>query len=248
MPKFKQKTSLWLDKFSYIIVSMSFITEQITQIRQQIQSAANAAQRDPNTITLLAVSKKHTVEEIKMAYAEGIRDFGENQLQEALPKIKQLASLAITWHFIGQIQSNKTQDIAKHFHWVHSIDREKIVTRLNDHRPTHLPPLNICLQVNIDNEPQKAGVHSEELLPLVAAMEQYPRLCLGGLMTLPQQTMDRQATAASFSKLQTLLHHLQQRGYPLDTLSMGMSQDFASAIAAGATIIRIGSGIFGTHQ
>lgn len=196
---------------------------------------------------LLAVSKTKPADMVKVIYEQGQRDFGENYLQDALPKIEALSTLPdIQWHFIGQIQSNKTQSIASHFAWVHSVYRLKIATRLNAQRPAHLPALNICLQVDIDNEPQKGGVTPSELDSLARKIIELPNIALRGLMCIPKPraSLDEQRTAfEKVAKLQTQLN--EQLNLSLDTLSMGMSNDILPAIQAGSTCVRIGSDIFG---
>jgi PLP dependent protein len=202
-----------------------------------------------DAVTLMAVSKTRSAEEVAAALAAGITDVGENYLQEALDKKVQLDARNLTpcWHFIGPIQSNKTRDIANQFDWVHSIDREKIARRLNEQRPAELPALNICLQVNIDRETTKAGVLPEEAAGVVAALVQFPRLRLRGLMAIPQASDDPEQQRARFAAVQQLQNQLREQ-FPqlqLDTLSMGMSSDMEAAIAEGATIVRIGTDIFG---
>lgn len=196
---------------------------------------------------LLAVSKTKPADMVKVVYEQGQRDFGENYLQDALPKIEALSTLPdIQWHFIGQIQSNKTQAIASHFAWVHSVYRLKIATRLSAQRPTHLPALNICLQVDIDNEPQKGGVTPDDLNSLAKEVKRLPNIALRGLMCIPKPraSLDEQRTVfEKVAQLQTQLN--EQLNLSLDTLSMGMSNDILPAIQAGSTCVRIGSDIFG---
>lgn len=193
--------------------------------------------RPSGSVELLAVSKGQPIEKILSVYHTGQRQFGENYLQEALPKIAALPD-DIIWHFIGPVQSNKTRKIAEHFHWVQSVDDLAIAKRLNDQRPAHLPPLNICIQVNIDNEPTKSGIAPEMVFDLATACLTLPRLRLRGLMSLPKRQ-------ASFHDLNNLFKSLCQQGISLDTLSMGMSDDFEAAIAEGSTMIRIGRALFG---
>lgn len=196
-------------------------------------------------VTLLAVSKAQSAEKLREAYEAGQTKFGENYLQEALNKQTELADLNIEWHFIGPIQSNKTQPIAQHFSWVHGVDRIKIAQRLNDARPADLPPLQICLQVNISGEASKSGVAPNALLELVKAVSALPKLTLRGLMTIPEPTNDEALQHQQFKQMRELLQNLNKEGYALDTLSMGMSNDYQIAIEEGATMVRVGSAIFG---
>jgi pyridoxal phosphate enzyme (YggS family) len=201
--------------------------------------------RAPNSVKLLAVSKKHSVERIEEAYKHGQMAFGESYLQEALPKIYALADKSIEWHFIGPIQKNKTKGISESFSWVHSVDRAIIAQRLNEQRPAHLEPLNICIQVNISQENTKSGANVEEVFDLGQIIQTLPRLRLRGLMAIPEFSQDSNQQRAIFRELKKLFDKLNQQGYNLDTLSIGMSDDYPAAIAEGATIIRIGSRIFG---
>ena len=212
------------------------------------------AQRDPRHIvnkngevTLLAVSKAQSSEKLREAHEAGQTKFGENYLQEALNKQVDLADLSIEWHFIGPIQSNKTQPIAQHFSWVHGVDRLKIAQRLNEARSADLPPLQICLQVNISGEDSKSGVAPNELFELVKTVSALPKLTLRGLMTIPEPTDDEAVQRQQFKQMRALLNDLKKEGVVLDTLSMGMSSDYKIAIEEGATIVRIGSAIFGTR-
>jgi len=228
---------------------MSNIAQDIQLVQQRIIDAAKAANRDPLEITLLAISKTRPVDDIRAAIATGQRHFGENYLQDALVKISTLAeeSPALCWHFIGAIQSNKTKEIAKHFDWVHTIDRLKIAQRLNDQRPQQAPPLNVCIQVNISEETSKAGVRLEHLDELAESISQLPNLKLRGLMAIPAATDDIEQQRQAFASLRKLLEQLQQHDQQLDTLSMGMSSDMEAAIAEGSTMIRIGTAIFGAR-
>jgi len=223
---------------------MSTIAENIAKVRARIREAAQASQRDSAAIGLLAVSKTQPPAAIRQAHAAGLRDFGENYLQEALGKQLELADLDLTWHFIGPIQSNKTKPIAEHFAWVHSVDRLKIAERLAAQRPAHLPPLNICLQVNVSFEPSKSGCTPDELPALAQAVTQLPQLRLRGLMTIPEPTDDPAAQHAAFARLRELRDGL---NLGLDSLSMGMSHDLEAAIAEGATWVRIGTALFGAR-
>lgn len=226
---------------------MPDINHTLTLIKQRIISAAEQYGRPVHDIQLLAVSKTQAASTIRIAYDAGQRAFGENYLQEARDKQAELADLDIEWHFIGPIQSNKTRDIAEHFDWVHSVDRYKIASRLSQQRPPHLPPLNLCLQVNIDNEPSKSGVSLADLPSLVESIRQLPNICLRGLMAIPAKTENVEQQRAAFSTLAQAMQKVSSIT-PLDTLSMGMSDDMEAAIAEGATIIRVGSAIFGARK
>ncbi|WP_454846652.1 YggS family pyridoxal phosphate-dependent enzyme [Pseudomonas farris] len=223
---------------------MSTIADNIAQVSSRIRAAALAAGRDEHGIQLLAVSKTKPAEALREAYAAGLCDFGENYLQEALSKQLELADLPLIWHFIGPIQSNKTRAIAEHFDWVHSVDRLKIAQRLSEQRPADLPPLNICIQVNVSGEASKSGCTPADLPALATAIGALPRLKLRGLMAIPEPTDDRAAQDAAFAAVQSLQASL---NLPLDTLSMGMSHDLESAIAMGATWVRIGTALFGAR-
>ncbi len=201
--------------------------------------------RDPASVGLLAVSKTQPAAAIRDAFAAGLRDFGENYLQEALDKQAELDDLPLTWHFIGPIQSNKTKAIAEHFDWVHSVDRLKIAQRLSDQRPATLPPLNVCLQVNVSGEASKSGCAPQEVQQLARAITALPRLRLRGLMCIPAPSEDPAEQRAAFARLRQLRDEL---ALDLDTLSMGMSQDLEAAIAEGATWVRIGTALFGARD
>lgn len=224
---------------------MSTIADNISHVGSRIQTATQAAHRPENSVQLLAVSKTKPAEALREAYAAGLRDFGENYLQEALGKQLELADLPLIWHFIGPIQSNKTRAIAEHFDWVHSVDRLKIAQRLSEQRPAELPPLNICIQVNVSGEASKSGCTPDDLPALAAAISALPRLKLRGLMAIPEPTDDRVEQDAAFAAVQKLQASLD---LPLDTLSMGMSHDLESAIAQGATWVRIGTALFGARD
>jgi PLP dependent protein len=223
---------------------MQNIADNLTQVRRLIQQSAQASGRNPSDITLLAVSKTKTPADIEEAYAAGQRDFGENYVQEALPKITALNHPDLVWHFIGPIQSNKTRDIAEHFHWVHTVDRLKIAERLSHQRPVHLPPLQVCIQVNIDADEAKSGCIPTETAVLGEAIRRLPNLQLRGLMAIPQEN----SGARPFHDLAQLAHNLRRDGLALDTLSMGMSADLALAITEGSTLVRVGSAVFGTRS
>ena len=224
---------------------MSTIADNIAQVEARIPAAALAVQRDVTSVHLLAVSKTKPAAALRDAYAAGLRDFGENYLQEARAKQVELADLPLCWHFIGPIQSNKTRDIAEHFAWVHSVDRLKIAQRLSQQRPNELPPLNICIQANVSGEASKSGCTPTDLPALAEAINGLPRLKLRGLMAIPEPTDDRAEQDAAFAKVRELQHSLDMG---LDTLSMGMSHDLESAIAQGATWVRIGTALFGARD
>ena len=224
---------------------MSTIADNLGLVSQRIRAAAAAAQRDPDSVHLLAVSKTKPAQAVREAYAAGLRDVGENYLQEALSKQAELTDLPLSWHFIGPIQSNKTRAIAEHFAWVHSVDRLKIAQRLSEQRPAELPPLNICIQVNVSGEASKSGCTPADLPALANAISALPRLTLRGLMAIPEPTDDRAAQDAAFATVRDLQASL---NLPLDTLSMGMSHDLESAIAQGATWVRIGTALFGARD
>ncbi|MEN9462009.1 MAG: hypothetical protein RIS84_2029 [Pseudomonadota bacterium] len=227
---------------------MPEIAHALQQIRQQIHTAALRFQREPAEIHLLAVSKTRPVADILSAYQAGQRDFGENYLQEALSKIHALQDYpALVWHFIGAVQSNKTRAIAEHFAWLHSLDDLNHARRLNRQRPEHLPALNICIQVNVSAEPQKAGISFEELPSFAAVVAEMPRLRLRGLMTLPAPAEDFAMQSVPLRALHEAYQHLQAQGFALDTLSMGMTDDLEAAIAEGSTMLRVGTGIFGAR-
>lgn len=221
------------------------VTENLALIKDLLATAALEATRDPNTVKLLAVSKKQPVERILAAAALGQRDFGENTVQEGLDKIHATAETGLTWHFIGHLQGNKTRVVAENFDWVHTIDKPKTARRLSDQRPDELGPLNVCLQVNIDAEPRKSGVSIDGLSELAAACGELPRIRLRGLMCLPAVRHDFAAQREPFARLRQLADALRREGISMDTLSMGMSADYRAAIFEGATIVRIGTALFG---
>ncbi|MEP6546808.1 MAG: YggS family pyridoxal phosphate-dependent enzyme [Gammaproteobacteria bacterium] len=220
-------------------------TLHVNYVRSRILHAAEAAGRDPASVTLVAVTKAQTAETIRLAATAGVTDFGENYLQEALGKMDRVADLALRWHFIGGIQSNKTRAIARRFDWVHSIDRLSIARRLSEQRPFHAAPLSLCIQVELVPEPNKGGVSPAEVAQLADAIAALPRVQLRGLMCVPPPQADATAERAVFARLRSLLEALNAGGHKLDTLSMGMSGDFESAIAEGATLVRIGTALFG---
>jgi pyridoxal phosphate enzyme (YggS family) len=224
---------------------MSTIAENISTLAERIRNAAQAAQRDPASVGLLAVSKTKPASDLREAHAAGLRDFGENYVQEALGKQAELSDLPLIWHFIGPIQSNKTRAIAENFAWVHSVDRLKIAQRLSEQRPAELPPLNICIQVNVSGEASKSGCTPEDLPALAQAISALPNLRLRGLMAIPEPTENGDEQNAAFATVRTLQDRL---NLPLDTLSMGMSHDLEAAIAQGATWVRIGTALFGARD
>jgi len=227
---------------------MSDIKQRLEQVRQRICAAAARVARDPREIELLAVSKTRPAEDIRQALDAGQRLFGESYLQEALGKIRQLAGTEAQWHFIGRIQSNKTRAIAENFDWVHSIDKAKYARRLNAQRPSDLPPLNICLQIKIDDEESKGGLSPEEAALLVEELPTLPHLRLRGLMTLPAPAEGSEAQRIPFKALRVLRDRLATDQCPLQTLSMGMSGDLEAAIAEGSTMVRVGTAIFGPRN
>lgn len=224
------------------------IAENLQQIQQNITQFCLQHHRNPQEVKLLAVSKTKPAEAIRIAFNAGQIRFGENYLQEALNKINELRDLAIEWHFIGSIQSNKTRDLAESFTWVHSVDRLKIARRLSDQRPVKLPPLNICLEVNISQEESKSGFALSELDQAVTEISTLPNLNLRGLMAIPAQVEGLDQQRSVFLKLRLALHKLQSAHPQMDTLSMGMTNDMEAAIAEGSTMVRIGTAIFGKRD
>ncbi len=221
------------------------VTENLPVIRDLLASAAIEAGRDPDSVHLLAVGKRQPLERVVELAAAGHRQFGENQVQEALEKMPDLEDFPITWHFIGTLQSNKTKAVATHFDWVHTVDRVKIARRLSNQRPEEMGDLNICLEVNIDNEPSKSGARPDEVEALARACLELPRLRLRGLMCLPAIRDNTEEQRKPFAKLRRLKDQLAESGIEMDTLSMGMSGDFKAAIIEGATIVRVGTALFG---
>ncbi|WP_419812585.1 YggS family pyridoxal phosphate-dependent enzyme [Bacterioplanoides sp.] len=219
------------------------------QVINRLQQACDQAERAPQAVKLLAVSKTKPAAMVETIYRQGQRSFGENYLQDAQEKIDALQHLTdIEWHFIGPIQSNKTRPIATHFHWAETVCRDKIAQRLNDQRPADMPPLNVLLQINISGEDQKAGIQPDEVDQLAALIAQLPNLSLRGVMCIPENTQDGAALAQQFEAMQHLFQRLQQDYSSVDTLSMGMSSDMALAIAYGSTEVRIGTDIFGARS
>jgi pyridoxal phosphate enzyme (YggS family) len=226
---------------------MDTIEKRLQAVKSRIARACAAAGRDPRDIVLVAVSKTCPADAVRAAHAAGQRDFGENHAQDAVAKIEALGNLDLVWHFIGPIQSNKTRTIAAHFAWVHSIDRVKVAERLADQRPEALPPLQACIQVNVSGEATKSGVAPAEAPALARAVAALPRLQLRGLMAIPEPTDDPALQRRRFDSLRELRDRLAADGLVLDTLSMGMSDDLEAAIAAGATMVRVGTAIFGAR-
>jgi pyridoxal phosphate enzyme (YggS family) len=240
---------------------MSRISQNLQDVHARIAAAAAKVSRDPQDILMLAVSKKFNAETVMQAIEAGQLNFGENYVQEAVEKIEEVARLQnnaleatgtpialLKWHFIGPIQSNKTRSLATHFDWVHSIERETIASRLSDQRPEGMTPLNICIQVNVSHEDSKSGVAPDEVPQLARAIAGMPGLCLRGLMAIPQATTDFETQTAAFRTVRELYTQLQNDGLAVDTLSIGMSADLEAAINEGATIVRIGSAIFGQRS
>lgn len=227
---------------------MTSIADRLQTVKARIVNAAKQCGRDPQTIQLLAASKTNPPENLRAAWEAGQTVFGENYLQEGLVKIKALADLPIEWHFIGPIQSNKTKPIAENFAWVHGIDREKIANRLSAARPDDLPPLQVCVQVNVSGEITKSGADPEKVAELAAYVSQLPRLQLRGLMAVPELTAVTALQREQFQQLREIFEQLRQQGFNLDTLSMGMSEDLENAVAEGATMVRIGTAIFGPRR
>ena len=214
----------------------------------RIAQAARTAGRDPAGIGLIGVSKGIDAGMLRQAAALGLKDIGESYLQEALPKMAELADLPLTWHFVGPLQSNKTRTVAEHFAWVHGVDRLKLAERLSAQRPAGLPPLQVCLQVNVSGEASKGGVEEGQLAPLAQAVARLPRLQLRGLMAIPAPASGLAAQRNPFARLRALLEDLNAAGFALDTLSMGMSADLEAAILEGATWVRVGTALFGTRK
>ena len=224
------------------------VTENFRKIQDLLAKATADAGRPADAVRLLAVSKKKPLEAILEAADAGQRDFGENFVQEGLSKIESAGRADLRWHFIGHLQSNKTRPVAEYFQWVHTIDRLKTARRLSDQRPAHAPDLNVCIEVNIDREAQKSGVMPEAVADLAADIVDLPRLRLRGLMCLPKVRSGFDSQRKPFAELRALQESLNVSGYSLDTLSMGMTADYAAAIREGATIVRIGTALFGERQ
>lgn len=233
-----------------MLTGPQFSPDKLAEVRRRIEAAARVAGRNPADVRLLAVSKQQPAAAIRAAVAAGQLEFGENYLQEALPKIRELAALPLVWHFIGQLQGNKTRAVAENFTWVHTLDRERIARRLSAQRPHHAPPLDVLVQVRLDDEPDKGGIEPQELPRLAEIVAGLPRLRLRGLMCIPAPAADAQPNLqrVPFARLRALLAELNARGHDLDTLSMGMSADLEAAVAEGATIVRVGTALFGPRD
>ncbi len=228
--------------------SSSELAHRLQEVRNAIAAATLTAGRDERAVTLVAVSKGHQAELISAAARLGITDFGENYLQEALPKIAAVREAGLVWHFLGRLQANKTRPVAEHFDWVHGLDRLRIAERLSQQRSHLASPLNVCLQVNIAQDDKKAGVAPADVAPLAAAVASLPHLRLRGLMCMLPEGLDTPARRGAYAQLRQLLVTLRTSHPELDTLSMGMSGDFSDAILEGATIVRVGTAIFGPRD
>jgi hypothetical protein len=231
-----------------MLTAPQFSPERLQAVLARIDAAARRAGRDPATVRLLAVSKQQPVEAIAAAAEAGQREFGENYVREGVAKVEALRGRPLTWHFIGQLQGNKTREVAELFQWVHTVDRERIATRLDAQRPHQAPPLEVLLQVRLGDEPGKGGVEPADLPRLAEFVAGLPRLRLRGLMCLPPPVDDEARQRAPFARLRALLEDLNRRGHALDTLSMGMSADLEAAVLEGATLVRIGTAVFGPRD
>lgn len=223
------------------------IAESLSLVRQRIRNAEQRFDREPGSVALLAVSKTKPLSAVQLALEAGQHLFGENYVNEGVEKIVALGTHEGEWHFIGALQSNKTKLVAEHYHWMHSVDRLKIAQRLSEQRPAHLPPLNLCLQLNLDQQASKSGLDAHELLPLADQVAALPNIRLRGVMSIPEPRETFEAQRDAFAKVRELYETLQQRHEGVDTLSMGMTGDLEAAIAEGATIVRIGTAIFGAR-
>ena len=226
---------------------MTTVADNLQSVRERIAAACASAQRPVQEVTLLAVSKTFGPEAVREAAAAGQTAFGENYIQEAVEKIGLLRELGLEWHCIGPVQSNKTRLVAAHFDWVQTVDRLKIAQRLSEQRPEELPPLQVCIQVNVDGGRTKAGVSADEVLALAREIMLLPRLELRGLMTIPEPALDFASQKAVHDKARNLYDELLEAGLPIDTLSMGMTADLDAAVSAGTTMVRVGTAIFGTR-
>jgi len=227
---------------------MSAIADNLQAVQARIRDAAVLAGRLPESVRLLAVSKTWPLASVINAADAGQKAFGENYVQEGVDKVAATRDRPLEWHFIGPLQSNKSRLVAEHFDWVHSVDRLKIAERLSAQRPAHLPPLQVCIQVNVSGEASKSGCAPDEALALCQAVATLPGLSLRGLMAIPEPTDDPAAQRTPFRQVREIFEHIRAAGFPLDTLSMGMSHDLEAAIAEGATIVRIGTAIFGERN
>lgn len=223
------------------------VSHGLATVRERLAAAEAAAGRAAGSVQLLAVSKTKPIEAVRAAYALGQLDFGENQLQDALPKLDAMAGTPTRWYFIGPVQGNKTRPVAERFDWVLSVDRERVARRLDAQRPVERGPLNVCLQFNVSGEETKSGVTLEDLEPLCAVVNDLPNLALRGLMAIPAPSSDLQVQRASFAAVREAYESLGTAGYALDTLSMGMTDDLEAAVAEGSTMVRIGTAIFGAR-
>jgi hypothetical protein len=228
-----------------MLTATQFSTARLEAVRARIAAAAGRAGRDPESVRLVAVSKQQPVEAIAAAAAAGQAEFGENYVQEGVAKIAALRGRPLTWHFIGRLQANKTREVAEHFQWVHTVDRERIASRLDAQRPHFAGPLEVLLQVRLGDEPGKGGAEPEDLPALAEAVVRLPRLRLRGLMCIPPPAADEAGQHVPFRRLRELLEDLNRRGHSLDVLSMGMSDDLEAAVLEGATLVRIGTAVFG---
>jgi len=231
-----------------MLTGPQFLPARLADVHARIEAAARRAGRDPHSVRLLAVSKQQPIEAIEAAAEAGQVEFGENYVQEGVAKIATLRGRPLTWHFIGQLQGNKTREVAEHFQWVHTVDRERIATRLDAQRPHFAGPLEVLLQVRLGDEPAKGGVIPAELPRLADAVGRLPRLRLRGLMCIPPPATEEAAQRVPFRRLRELLEDLGRRGHALDVLSMGMSEDLEAAVLEGATIVRIGTAVFGPRN
>lgn len=227
---------------------MTRFSLRLAQVRERISKACQQFGRNPEEITLLAVSKQHPVTAVREAAESGQRCFGENFVREAMDKMEATRDLALEWHFIGHLQSNKTRLVATHFQWIQSVDREKIARRLDAQRPHHAPPVNICIQVSLESEPGKGGVPCDGITPLAELISALPRLRLRGLMSIPPPSTDINTQREYFRRLREIRDDLVHGGMALDTLSMGMSDDLEAAVAEGSTMLRIGTALFGPRD
>lgn len=227
---------------------MTTISANLQAVIARIEAAARRFGRNPDGISLLAVSKTWPVPDVREAALAGQKSFGENYVQEGESKARSLASLGLDWHFIGPLQSNKTRPVAENFAWVHSVDRLKIAERLSEQRPENLPALQVCIQVNVSGEPSKSGVSPDETLALARGVSRLPRIKLRGLMAIPEPVDEITEQRAAFHRLHDVFEELNKEGFLLDTLSMGMSHDLEAAIAEGSTIVRVGTAIFGERS
>jgi hypothetical protein len=231
-----------------MLTAPQFSPERLQAVLARIEAAARRAGRDPATVRLVAVSKQQTVEAVAAAADAGQQQFGENYVREGVAKVEALRGRPLTWHFIGQLQGNKTREVAEHFQWVHTVDRERVATRLDAQRPPQAPPLEVLLQVRLGDEPGKGGVEPADLPRLAEFVAGLPRLRLRGLMCIPAPVDDEARQRAPFARLRSLLEDLNRRGHALDTLSMGMSADLEAAVLEGATLVRIGTAVFGPRD